>query len=183
MRRVSHGDPVPCGDRNPQGNPQQPPPARARNTKRGLRSPTATETRKDDRSRRRWVCRQQHRQHCRSKSAGSPRPRKGVQEPDTNSAPKLTACRQIRIATINVRGLKQPGKREEIERWMKKESIDITILQETHTGGNSKEKRKDYTWYLNGTEGAVREYAGMAIIHHNHLGKYIEDIIPHDHRT
>ena len=54
------------------------------------------------------------------------------------------------IATLNLRGLKQVGKREEVEMWMNKQNIDIPCAQETHAALNSKETRKEYTWYLNG---------------------------------
>ena len=64
----------------------------------------------------------------------------------------MTQERSIRIATLNLRGLKQVGKREEVERWMDQHSIDILAAQETHTSQNSREKRKDYTWFMNGSE-------------------------------
>ena len=36
------------------------------------------------------------------------------------------------MTTLNVKGLKQAGKWNEIETWMKKNEIDILALQETH---------------------------------------------------
>ena len=62
--------------------------------------------------------------------------------------------------------------------------MDIAILgaQETHTDKNNKEKRQKYTWYLNGNEKGDRDYAGVAIVIRNDLGKYVEDVIPHTPR-
>ena len=65
---------------------------------------------------------------------------------------------------------------------MKKNDIDIMGVQETHTSQNSKERRKDYTWYLNGNETGESEFAGMAWIISNELNKYIKDVIPHNER-
>ena len=33
-----------------------------------------------------------------------------------------------------------------------KTQIDIMGIQETHIGGNTKEKRNKYTWFFNGNE-------------------------------
>ena len=89
---------------------------------------------------------------------------------------------ELKIATINLRGLKQPGKREEVERWMTAQNIDILMAQETHISQNSREKKKDYTWYLNGNEAGEREFAGMAVVVTNKMHKYITDVIPHTNR-
>ena len=58
---------------------------------------------------------------------------------------------------------------------MKQRGIGIVGAQETHTAHNSKEKRKDYTWYLNGNENGE---TGMAFIIRNDIHKYIIDIAP-----
>ena len=56
----------------------------------------------------------------------------------------------MKIATINVKGLKRLGMREMKEYWMKKNNIDILVLQETQIKQNTKENRKDHTWYFSG---------------------------------
>ena len=70
---------------------------------------------------------------------------------------------------MNLRGLKQMGKREEIEAWMIKEKVDLLFAQETHVPQNRKEKRKEFTWYLNGSKEGERESAGMAVIVRNEI--------------
>ena len=103
-----------------------------------MRSEAATEKRKTQRSIKRW---EKRREHSRKKHKGSlPRPSRKAQDPDLPYLQKLEYGREV---TINLRGLNQPGKREEIERWMNKNQIDIVCAQETHVGQNSKEKRKD----------------------------------------
>ena len=60
--------------------------------------------------------------------------------------------------------------------------IDLLFAQETHVTQNSKEKRKNYTWYLNGSDTGDREFAGMAVIVKNEIHEFIKDVIPHNHR-
>ena len=113
---------------------------------------------------------------------GSPRPPMEAQEPAKQRTPQLQYGRELRVATLNIRGLKHTGKREEVEKLMNQNATDIMCLQETHTAMNSKEKRKDYTWYLNGAEDTNREYAGMAFVVKNEINKYVDSVIPHSNR-
>ena len=57
---------------------------------------------------------------------------------------------EINIATINVRGINKAGSREEIEQWMKEKNVKIAALQETKTTHNTRECRKNYTFYFSG---------------------------------
>ena len=80
---------------------------------------------------------------------------------------KLMLGTKFNIATLNIRGTKKPGVRDEVEKWMEKRNIKILTLQETRVGQNTRETRKDYTWFFSG-EGGRKEYtAGVAIIVHN----------------
>eukprot|EP00959_Pyramimonas_sp_CCMP1952_P092713 1940222-Pyramimonas_sp.AAC.1 len=56
------------------------------------------------------------------------------------------------IATLNARGMRQAGKREKFESWMKAKNIHILALQETHISQNSKESRNECTWFFSGEE-------------------------------
>ena len=51
------------------------------------------------------------------------------------------------MATLNIRGLRSFGKRQEIEAWMRSEKIDVMCLQETKDTETSIQKRKYFTWY------------------------------------
>ena len=66
---------------------------------------------------------------------------------------------------------------------MEKNGIDILGTQETHISQNNKERRKNYTWYLNGNEEGEREFAGVAWVISNKLNKYISDVRPHNSRV
>ena len=107
-----------------------------RNTKHGLRSQEAIETRKEKRTLKRWNDRREHRK-AKGKTPGPPR---GAQEPTARHKVKMAAGTTIKIATLNVRGMKQIGKREEIEKWMEAEGIEILGMQEPHITKNTKEK-------------------------------------------
>ena len=48
----------------------------------------------------------------------------------------------IKIATINIKGMKRLGLREMVEYWMMKNEIDILAIQETQINTNNKEARK-----------------------------------------
>ena len=61
---------------------------------------------------------------------------------------------------------------------MNKHTIQILCLTETRSNQNSRETRKEYTWFFSG-EGGRKEYtAGVAIVVHNKFLQYIEDIEP-----
>ena len=53
-----------------------------------------------------------------------------------------------KFATLNVRGIKKPGVREEIEAWMAEKQIDILCLQETRNSQNSRESMKNTHGFL-----------------------------------
>ncbi len=68
------------------------------------------------------------------------------------------------IATLIVCGLMRPGKREEVDTWMKLKDITIVLLQETRIGEDSRESRGEYTWYFSGRERTLPGYtAGVGI--------------------
>lgn len=90
---------------------------------------------------------------------------------------KLQPGRNQKIATINIRGVKKPGVREEIERWMLKHNVPILGLQETRNAQNSCETRKQHTWFFSG-EGGRKEYtAGVGLATANKYSQY-RDIEP-----
>lgn len=104
-----------------------------------------------------------------------------AQEPSTQ---KIKYGWGFRIATINVKGMKMQGKREEIEKWMKDNEIRIAVIQETRIAQNAREARKEYTWYFSGENPIMAGYtAGVAIVIDNKLIKHIVDIEPINDRA
>ena len=64
---------------------------------------------------------------------------------------------------------------------MKKRSINILALQETRVEQNTRQTRKDDTWFFSG-EGSGKDQStctpGVAIITHSSYTQYLEDIEP-----
>lgn len=74
------------------------------------------------------------------------------------------------------------GLREEVEKLLKSIKVDFAGIQETRNNRNSRETRKEYTWFMSG-EGGREEYtAGVGIIIANKHIQHIEDIEPIDDR-
>ena len=92
-------------------------------------------------------------------------------------APRIELNETIKVATLNVRGLKMFGKRQDIEHHMKHKGIDILTMQETHIGEDSRETRTNYSWYFSGgTSGLKTIYHGVGIIIRTGLRNYVLDI-------
>ena len=53
-----------------------------------------------------------------------------------------------KFATLNIRGIKKPGVREETDLWMSEKQIDILCLQETRNNQNSRETMKTTHGFL-----------------------------------
>ena len=94
-------------------------------------------------------------------------------EPTPPAAP-TPLRKELMIATRNLRGIKQSGKRKEIERYMSENDIDIQRIQETHSSGNTKERRKWYTWFFSGGPDGEICYHGVGIVLNNQHLKYVK---------
>ena len=54
--------------------------------------------------------------------------------------------------------------------------IDILLIQETHSSGNTREKIKWYTWYFSGGPDNELCYHGVGIVLNNQLIKHVKDV-------
>ena len=118
------------------------------------------------RSLRRKLARQDIRKHL---PPGAP-----AQEPRSQT-PKIPLKRNIKLATLNVRGLNKTAKRKELELYMIEHSIDIMVVQETHLGEDIRETRKKHTWHFSGGEVAGTIHHGVGTIYHNNLRHFHRD--------
>ena len=92
----------------------------------------------------------------------------------------------MKFATLNIQGIKRLGKREKVKYWMKKNNVNILLLQETHVNMNVREQRKHFTWFFAGSvdkkdstgKRVLNTEAGVAIILNNELLNFIWDIQP-----
>ena len=170
---------APCGDQKARVTPN--PNTRPRNTKRGIRNQITIELRRERRTHKRRLARNKHKQLGKGNIIKQRKKNHTAtaQEPTSKfKFSKIKLGRHLRIATLNIRGVKKPGVREEVEKWMKEKDIDILTLTETRNNQNSKESRKQYTWFFSG-EGGREEYtAGVGIVINNKLIQYLEDAEP-----
>ena len=51
------------------------------------------------------------------------------------------------LASCNLTGVNKKGKRQEVERWMTENDIEVLAAQETMMKHNQKETRPQYTWF------------------------------------
>lgn len=121
----------------------------------------------------------------RNTPTGAPAPERGtpIQEGVHKNlgTEKTTYANTIKIASINIQTIKEAGKRKDIEQWVKRTGINIVALQETKANNNSKETRKEYTWFFGGDQTKTHTDYGMGFIRNDWL-QHIEDIEPIDDR-
>ena len=89
---------------------------------------------------------------------------------------KILLGATYKIASFNIRGTHKSGVRDETEKWMKKDSINTLGLQETRANQNTRETRKQYTWFSSSERGRKEQTHGVGVIIHNSFMQYIEDI-------
>ena len=61
-------------------------------------------------------------------------------------APKWQYARELKVTFLNVRGMREITKREQVVTYMKKNSIDLLCLQETKIPSSSIEQRDNYIY-------------------------------------
>jgi len=155
-----------------------------RNTKRGIRSKQKIAERRENRTRKRRIARQNKR---------NTKPMIGLKLWNFTKGPRATAGKptekikvgkQFKLTTFNCKGIMKAEMREETETYMKKHDIKILALQKTNTKQNAKEARKEYTWYFSGETKQTDSTwtAGVGSVISNDFVKYIEEIIPHTER-
>ena len=83
----------------------------------------------------------------------------------------------MKMASLNCRGTARINTRMEIMEWMTKEQIDIMLLQETHQGKNTMEKKDKFTWYFSGGD-ENREFHGVGIVIKNKIRPHRTKNIP-----
>ena len=154
---------------------------RDRNSNRGIRSQEAIEKRRYGRNIKKNVARRNRR---RINSRQTP-PALEVREPGASprqemrtrtgseaggvGPPRVRPGMWMRMASMNMQGMKVVMQREEVEAWMVRRDIQVTVLQETHIPTTGVERRKRFTWYFSllkgGGEGKNgRTFAGVAIV-------------------
>lgn len=130
---------------------------RLNNPTRGFRSGEATERRRIARTTRRWASRRLNRNTLHPTPSRDLGP-SGAQEETSCRltqapvAPKFSYGQDLKFATLNIRGTRVWGKRQEVSKWMEQDNIDVLLVQETHESTTKMERRPDVTWYFGGND-------------------------------
>ena len=69
----------------------------------------------------------------------------GGKKHEEHKQERLEIGQTLNVATYNVRGMVQAGKREMLEMWAKSKDVDIILLQETKINQAGFERRKHYS--------------------------------------
>ena len=84
-----------------------------------------------------------------------------AQEPPTQQLRlrmKIMLGTECKIKTFNIRASKKLGVRDEVERWMKHEDIQPLTPTDTRANQNTRETRKQHTWFWAGERRKGRNY-------------------------
>ena len=91
-------------------------------------------------------------------------------EPEVNKM-KWKYAEAMRIGSTNIRGTRDPVKREETILQMERHNIDIMCLQETKIPDSCYEVRIGFTFIFSSVS-TIREHWGVGICYRNHMEKY-----------
>ena len=87
--------------------------------------------------------------------------------------------KMINLGTLNIRSTIRAGIREETEKWMTDNHIDILFIQETKQAHTTKEARGQFTWYFSGknkNENDNSRPIGVGMVIKNSLNELIEQL-------
>ena len=163
--------------------------------KRGLRSPLAVRRRGEHRTFNRRIARRIKRHTSKQhKDANTQTENRGMEDasqigatapyhhhtpnheqprPNPTSSDQRSRAERIkygaltRLATHNICTALAAGKREMIEIWMKEKDVMLLGIQETRIKTNTKESRKEFTWFFSGESRTQDHCHGVGLVVHN----------------
>ena len=107
--------------------------------------------------------------------------RYGTQERarDKENAPKWRYAGKLRIASINVRSMREITKGEPVTTYMKNKGLDIVCLQETKIPSSSMEQRGEFSFVFASSTKTGTDYHGVGICYRRRVEKYRNHYIQH----
>ena len=88
------------------------------------------------------------------------------------SAPKWDYAKELKIASLSVRGMKEISKREQVVTYMKNNSIDLLCIQETKVPSSSIEQRGNYVFVFSSSVEGGSDHHGVGFCYSRKLEKY-----------
>ena len=94
-------------------------------------------------------------------------------------APRWEYAKELKVASLNVRGMRGITKREQVITYMKKNPIDLLCLQETKIPSSSIEQRDNYIFLFSTSETGGTDHHGVGFCCNRKIGKYRNHCIQH----
>jgi hypothetical protein len=95
------------------------------------------------------------------------------------TAPKWEYSKEIRVASLNVRGMKEISKREQVVTYMKHNSIDLLCVQETKIPSSSIEQRGNYVFVFSSSVEGGNDHHGVGFCYSRKIEKYRNHYVQH----
>ena len=95
------------------------------------------------------------------------------------NAPKWKYAGKLRIASINVRSMREITKREQLTTYMKNKGLDIVCLQETKILSSSLKQRGEFTFVFASSAKTGTDYHGVGICYRRSIETYRNHYIQH----
>ena len=86
---------------------------------------------------------------------------------------------ELKVASLNARGMRETTNREQIITYMKKNSIDLLCSQETKIPSSSIEQRDDHICVFSTSETGGTDHHGVGFCYNRRIGKYRNHYIQH----
>ena len=94
-------------------------------------------------------------------------------------APKWKYSKEFKVASLNVRGMGEISKREQVVTYMKKNTIDLLCLQETTIPSSSIEQRSNYAFVFTSSAEGATDHHGVGFCYNRRIEKYRNHYIQH----
>ena len=94
-------------------------------------------------------------------------------------APKLKYSRELKVASLNTRSMRDISKREQVVTYMKKNSIDSLCLQENEIPSSSTEQRSNYVLAFSSSAEGGTDHHGVGFCYKRRKEQYRNYYLQH----
>ena len=95
------------------------------------------------------------------------------------NAPKWKYAKELKVASLNVRGMEEISKRGQVVTCVKKNSIDFLCLQETKIPSSSIEQRSNYVFVFASSAEGTTDHHGVGFCYNRRIEKYRNHYLQH----
>ena len=95
------------------------------------------------------------------------------------NAPKWKYVKELKVASLNVRGMREISKREQVVTHMKKNSIDLLCFQEAKIPSSSIEQRSNYAFVSASSAEGATDHHGVGFCYKRRVEQHRNHYIQH----